>query len=121
MKQQYRRLFFESVRQSPSAYTQLMTAIDFAAGPSYEIVIVGDTGADDTRAMLRAIHRRFIPNKVLILLSPEPSHSDIKRLIPFTKQMSCIEGKATAYICHNYNCKLPTTDIDTMLRLLDAN
>ena len=115
------RAFFESVRQSPSAYTQLMTAIDFAVGPSYEIVIVGDPGADDTREMLQAIHRRFIPNKVLILLSPEPSDSDIKRIIPFTGQMSSIEGKATAYVCHNYNCKLPTTDIDTMLRLLDAN
>ena len=36
------RAFFENVRQSPSAYTQLMIAIDFAVGPSYEVVIVGD-------------------------------------------------------------------------------
>ena len=115
------RAFFESVRQSPSAYTQLMTAIDFAVGPSHEIVIVGDPGADDTKGMLRAIHRRFIPNRVLILLSPEPSDSDIKRIIPFTEQMSWIKGKATAYVCHQYTCKLPTTDIDTMLRLLDAS
>ena len=115
------RAFFESVRQSPSAYTQLMAAINFAVGPSYEIVIVGDPGADDTREMLQAIHRRFIPDKVLILLSPGLSYPDIERLIPFTRQMSRIEGKATAYVCHNYNCKLPTTDIDTMLRLLDTN
>ncbi|MDO8687211.1 MAG: thioredoxin domain-containing protein, partial [Dehalococcoidales bacterium] len=115
------RAFSERVQQSPSAYTQLMTAIDFAVGPSYEIAIVGDPAADDTRAMLRAIDIRFIPNTVLILLSPEPGYSDIKRIIPFIGQMSGIEGKATAYVCHNYSCKLPTTDIDTMLRLLDTN
>jgi uncharacterized protein YyaL (SSP411 family) len=115
------RAFFESIRQLPSACTQLMTAIDFAVGPSYEIVIVGDPGADDTRGMLQAIQRRFIPNKVLILLSSEPDDSNIRRIIPFTGQMSCIEGEATAYVCHNYNCNLPTTDIDTMLRLLEAS
>ncbi len=115
------RAFFENVRQSPSAYTQLMIAVDFATGPSYEIAIVGDPAADDTRGMLRAIQRRFIPNRALILLSPELDYSDIKRIIPFTEQMSSIEGKATAYVCQNYNCKLPTTDINTMLRLLGAN
>jgi uncharacterized protein YyaL (SSP411 family) len=97
-----------------------MTAIDFAVGPAYEIVIVGNPGADDTREMLQAIHRRFIPNKVLIFLSPEIS-TDIRRVIPFTSQMSNIEGKATAYVCQNYSCKLPATDVDTMLRLLDAS
>jgi len=32
------------------------------------------------------------------------------------------EGKfyATAYVCLNYNCKLPTTDVGQMLALLDG-
>jgi len=34
---------------------------------------------------------------------------------------SSINGQATAYICSSYNCKLPTSDIDTMLRLLNSN
>ncbi|MFC1964647.1 thioredoxin domain-containing protein [Chloroflexota bacterium] len=41
--------FYENVRQSPSAHTQFMVALDFAAGPSYEVVIAGDLQADDTR------------------------------------------------------------------------
>ena len=31
---------------------QMLSAVDFAAGPRYEIVIAGDAGADDTKAML---------------------------------------------------------------------
>jgi len=31
-----------------------------------------------------------------------------------------INGRATAYVCMNYNCKLPTTDIDKMLQLLNV-
>ena len=112
------RAFFENVKQSPSAYTQLMVAVDYAIGPAYELVIVGDSQANDTREMLQSIHRRFIPNKVVIFIPTETSSPEIRSIAPFTRQQSSLDAKATAYVCVNYNCQLPTTDIDTMLRLL---
>ena len=115
------RAFFENVRQSPSAYTQLMIAVDFAVGPSYEVVITGDPRAEDTREMLQAVGRRFIPNKVVIFLHAGPDSSEIKVIAPFTAHQSTIDDKATAYVCANHNCKLPTTDIDIMLSLLDSS
>jgi uncharacterized protein YyaL (SSP411 family) len=30
-----------------------------------------------------------------------------------------LDGKATAYICENYACKLPTTDVAVMVELLE--
>ena len=114
------RAFFESVRQSPAAHTQLLVAVDFAVGPSYEVVIAGDSRASDTREMLEAIHRRFIPNKVVVFLPTERGSQEVKRLAPFTREQSSIDGKATAYVCVNHYCKLPTTDIDTMLSLLGS-
>jgi uncharacterized protein YyaL (SSP411 family) len=113
------RAFFENVRQLPSAYTQLMVAVDFAVGPSYEVVIVGDSAARDTGEMLRAIHHEFVPNKAVIFC-PLGNDSEIKDISPFVVHYPGIENKATAYVCINYNCKLPTTDIDTMLSLLKS-
>jgi len=115
------RAFFENVRQSPSAYAQLMIAVDFAVGPSYEVVISGDSQAEDTKEMLRAIGRTFIPNKVVIFLPIEPDFSEIKGIVPFTAHLTTIDNKATAYVCTNYNCKLPTTNIDAMLSLVNAS
>jgi hypothetical protein len=115
------RAFFENIRQSPSAYTQLMIALDFSTGPSYEVVILGDSRANDTKEMIKAIRRRFIPNKVVIFLPVELSSSEIKVIAPFTTHQASIDDKATAYVCANYNCKLPTTDIDTMLSLLNSS
>ena len=70
--------------------------------------------------MLEAIHRRFIPNKVVVFLPTERGSQEVKRLAPFTREQSSIDGKATAYVCVNHYCKLPTTDIDTMLSLLGS-
>ena len=63
------RAFVENVSKMPSAYTQLMIAVDFAVGPSYEVVIAGDRRAAETGEMLRAVRSRFIPNKIIVFTS----------------------------------------------------
>ena len=115
------RAFATNVRQSPFAYTQLMVALDFAIGPCYEVIIVGDPQSDDTREMLDAIRRRFIPSKVVMLRQIEQESPEIEHIAPFTKNLTSIDGKATAYVCLNYKCKRPTTDTRAMLELLNSN
>lgn len=95
-----------------------MAALDFGIGPSYEVVIAGNSQADDTKAMLRALRKQFVPNKVVILKPTELKDAEITRLAEFTKYQNSREGKATAYVCLNYACKLPTTDSAKMLELL---
>jgi len=112
--------FSGSVKQSPSAHTQLMVALDFGIGPCYEVVIAGKAQAEDTKAMVKALRTRFLPNKVVLLNPDERESPEIAKLAEFTKNQSSIEGKATAYVCLNYNCKLPTTDIGKMLELLNV-
>ena len=112
------RIFSGNVSQLPLAYTQLMVAVDFAMGPSYEVVIAGDSQANDTREMLQAIRRRFIPNKVVILRPIEQESPEIVQISPFTKEHTSIDDKATAYVCRNYMCTLPTTDVNKVLELL---
>ena len=112
--------FHGSVSQMPSAYTQLMAAADFAIGLSYEVVIAGDLEASDTREMLRAIRRLFLPNKVVILHPTDRKPPSIEDIAPFIKDHSSINGKATAYVCSDYNCQLPTNEINTMLKLLGS-
>jgi uncharacterized protein YyaL (SSP411 family) len=112
--------FSGSVKQSPSAHTQLMVALDFGIGPCYEVVIAGNVQAEDTKAMVKALRARFLPNKV-VLLNPNGRESpEIAKLAEFTKNQPSIDGRATAYVCLNYNCKLPTTDINKMLELLNV-
>jgi uncharacterized protein YyaL (SSP411 family) len=112
------RAFYENVSQMPSAYTQLMVAIDFAVGPSYEVVIAGDLQANDTKQMLDAIRGIFVPNKIVVVHTTDQKPPSINDIAPFIKDYASKDGKATAYVCLNYNCQLPTTDTGSMLKLL---
>jgi uncharacterized protein YyaL (SSP411 family) len=111
---------FSAVRESPSSHTQLLVAIDFAVGPSYEVVIAGGSKAKDTEEMLFAINQEFIPNKVVVMVPAEIDSPEITLIAPYTRQQKSISGRATAYVCVNYNCQLPATDIGTMRQLLNS-
>jgi uncharacterized protein YyaL (SSP411 family) len=112
--------FSGSVKQLPSAHTQLMVALDFGIGPCYEVVIAGNAKAKDTKAMVKVLRTRFLPNKVVLLNPDEQESPEIAKLAEFIKNQSSIGDRATAYVCMNYNCKLPTTDINKMLELLNV-
>ncbi len=112
--------FSETVRRSPFGYTQLMLAVDFAVGPTYEVVIVGEPMASDTKEMLATIHGHFAPNKVVVLRPTDQSSPEIDKVAPFIEGYTSIDGKATAYVCVDYMCELPTNDINTVIELLNS-
>jgi len=113
------KAFHNQVKDFPSAHTQLMVALDFAIGPSYEVVIAGNLHAEDARAMIKQLRTYFSPNKVVLFKSTEGESPDITRIAEFTNYHSAIDGKATAYVCRNYECSLPTTDISVMVTMLN--
>ncbi len=113
-----RRSFSGTIWQTPMSYTQMMVALDFALGPTSEVVIAGEARAEDTKAMLAALRREFIPGKVVMLRTG--GDSEIIGLAEYTRNLTSIEGRATAYVCRNYSCKLPVIDAGEMMELLKA-
>ena len=76
--------------------------------PSRNRYIVGNIKSADSKAMLKALRRPFLPNKVLLF--KEVGSTDLDTISAYTKLMTAIKGKATAYVCENFACQLPTTD-----------
>jgi len=114
------RAFSFQVSRQPTAYAMLMSSLDFGIGPAHEVVVVGDPDRQDTIEMLKALNSRFIPSKVVILVDSGEETPAILRLAEFIRNLSAIGGSATAYVCTNQSCDLPTTDASRMLDLLDA-
>ncbi len=117
---QISRYFSKTISQAPHGHTFFMSALNLALGPAYEVVIAGDIKKDDAKDMLNALRRQFMPNMVAIFLPCDKDAAEITGIAKFTKDLLCIDGRATAYVCSNYNCKLPTTDVGKMISLLNT-
>lgn len=113
------RAFSKTIAEAPFAYTQFMAALDFSLGPSSQVVIVGNARSRDTMTMIETLHGSFIPDKVVMFRSTEEKDPDIIRLAEYSRDLDSIEGKATAYVCRDFRCDLPTTDAKQMLTLLN--
>ncbi len=113
------RAFSGDVQRGPMGFTQLMLAVDFSVGPAFEIVIAGERGAEDTSAMTRALAAVFLPNKVVIFRPAGEDAPLITTIAKYSEPQVWRDGRATAYVCQNFACKQPTTDIQVMLDSLD--
>ncbi len=114
------RAFSGDVTAAPSGHTALLSGLDFALGPSFEIVLTGTPDAPDLKALRAVLDRQFLPNKVVLFRPAGESEPPITKIAAFTKLQVAIRKKATAYVCTNYVCRLPATEPAAMVKLLTA-
>jgi uncharacterized protein YyaL (SSP411 family) len=107
--------FSGEVDKSPSSYTFLLTAFDFAV-VSFEVVIVGNKDSPDTQEMIAELRKMFIPNKVVIH-RPDEKSPEITTLSPFTADLVALDGKAAVYVCRDYVCSRPITEVTSLMSL----
>ena len=102
--------------EQPVAVPQLACALAFMFSPSRQIVIAGKS-RDSADAILREIFSRYLPDSVLVF-SGEGEMS-VRGVAPFASALQAPGAGATAYICHNFVCQLPTSDPTHVGSLLD--
>ncbi|MDA1044589.1 MAG: thioredoxin domain-containing protein, partial [Verrucomicrobia bacterium] len=106
------------LKSSPSATPQMMSALDFFLHKPKQVVIAGRPDADDTKAMLAAARAEFIPNRIILLADGGAGQAFLAQKQEFMKDVKPLDGKATAHVCENYVCQLPTTDLKVMMQQL---
>jgi uncharacterized protein YyaL (SSP411 family) len=53
---------------------------------------------------------------VLLFKNSRDQTDGICRLAPFTEHHTALRGQATAYVCADFRCELPTNDITEAVR-----
>ncbi len=104
--------FAKRIKAYPSAYTQFLAALDFIIGPSHEIVIVESQNGKSSQSMVEAIHRQFVPNKVLLLRPADGQRDRIATLAPFTKELESQGDSPAVHICEQQSCQKTVTEVD---------
>ncbi|MEN6440051.1 MAG: thioredoxin domain-containing protein [Syntrophobacter sp.] len=114
------KCFSTQVSLFPPAYTQLLQALAFSLGPVREILIAGERTDQQTRDMLKAVHRLFPPNRVVLVKERGEAGTLLAGISPFTGPMNVPETGAAAYVCENYRCGRPVFDASELAAMLGA-
>jgi hypothetical protein len=104
-------IFSEEVQAGPIAHTFMLVGLDFALGPAYNVVLVGEHAEEGLKLMLQELRKNYLPNLTLLIRKPDQ--------VSIPGGYEKIGDKATAYVCRNQTCMPPTNSIDKMLEYLD--
>jgi hypothetical protein len=107
-----------TMMRAPTAFGYLLSALDLFLASPYEIAIIGAPEAEETRAMVNAIFKRYLPNKVVAFAAE--ADSEAARTIRLLEGRGRIDGKATAYLCRNFYCEAPITSAAALVERLSA-
>jgi len=112
--------FAARLNDAPVTVPEMLAALAFALSTPKQIVIAGARHAEDTGRLLSELNRRFLPNRVVLLAHDDESRRVLAAYQPQIATMEAIGGAATAHVCENYTCKLPTTDPAQFAAQLEA-
>ncbi len=110
--------FASDVRTAPVAVPQMLASLAYSLGRRRQIVVVGEKEAEDTRAMVREVQHRFLPDTTTLLVGDERSREHLSAYLPFVARMHRTDSAATAYVCENYVCDLPVANLQEFTRML---
>src|SRR5437667_9839484 len=102
--------FATTLSHFPSAMPQLPVALDYSLSKPRQIVIAGRPDAAETKALLKEVHRHFLPKTILLLADGGEGQKFLGETNEAIRAMSPVDGKAAAYVCENFTCKAPITD-----------
>lgn len=111
--------FSNEIQQTPSGYASMVNAFLFNTDNPKEIVIVGSGKDSDTISAIEKIKSEYVPNKVIIFKDTDDELNKLSPLAKWTVTQEAIDEKTTYYICQDFACKIPTTDLDLALKFIN--
>jgi hypothetical protein len=104
----------------PTAMPRMLAAMELAGTAPRHVVVAGRPDDPAVRAMIAQFDRRFLPGDLLLLADGGAGQRRLAALASFTGPLVAQGGRATAYVCVGYSCRLPTTDAREFGAQLDA-
>ena len=102
----------------PVAVPQMLVALDYSLAAKREVVIAGDPNTEPAQALFRELHSRFLPYTITLLVDSDATRQTLTSIFPAAGLMHQLDGQPTAYVCRNYTCNLPTTEVSKFAELL---
>jgi hypothetical protein len=107
------------MERAPSGSGAMLLALDMYLGPTPEIVIVDSADHASTSAVVSALHRRFVPNKVVAYCNPAtPPAAHAAVLSGILQGKTLLPPGPTVFVCQDFACQAPVSGEDAALAAL---
>jgi uncharacterized protein YyaL (SSP411 family) len=105
------RLVSAQLGRYPQGFGRALAAIEFYLAPVKEIAIVGEPA----NVLERAVLETYLPDSVIALSRGDSSEP------PLLAEKIMTDGQATAYVCENFVCQRPLTDVEDLRKSLNSH
>ena len=109
------KLYFNQMESMPSGSGQLLCELSFLLSTPKEIAIIGEICDKRTEELLTTLHNMYIPNKIIGLSDPNEENR-----LPLLANKPQVNGNSTVYVCENFACQTPTSDVEEFVELLKS-
>ncbi|HJW44336.1 MAG TPA: thioredoxin domain-containing protein [Geothrix sp.] len=106
------RCFGPWLARAPRAFLGLLGVLDLVLREPLDVAISGDPADPGVGAMLREVHRRFLPGRVLSVSADQ--------LLPLHEGRGAETGRPLAFICRGRVCATPVGSVGGLADLLEG-
>jgi len=111
--------FSAELDRRPSAFGEMLLALEFRSGAKEIVVIAPDTAESDLLAkMLAPLRRNLVTARVLATTFEGERQARTVEVVSLAERKSALEGRVTAYVCEDRVCQFPTNDPAAFARQL---
>ena len=100
------RKLSDAMRQYPQAFAESLNAADMLIQGIAEVAVIGDRGDRATSEIMDVLDQPYRPNLISAYAEDDVDQNE---LIPLLNSRMKRDGKATAYVCRHFACKMPVT------------
>lgn len=114
--------FRAKIVQAPIVLPHMVVAAALYGLPPKQIVVAGNPSDPKTIELLQAIRSTYDPHRIVLSAFGE-SHEFFHKagLETFQAADLTVKGAPAVYICENFTCQMPTTDVAVLLQQLGGH
>ncbi|MDF2576990.1 MAG: uncharacterized protein K0S74_474 [Chlamydiales bacterium] len=110
--------YAERIREYPTAFGRSLSLINFLAEPPTLLVLSGIPSSKEYLTLQQILAEHYLPHA--LVAHYDNTIPEEEQLLSLLKGKKPVNGQATLYICRNYTCLAPLTDLEKIKKELQA-
>lgn len=115
MAEETLKTFWDLLSDDPSSHAYALIGLDYLLSPRREVIVIAPE--DELDKYRRTLAERYMPDTVSIIVK-SGEEQKLGRLFRVLEGKWAKSGRATAYVCRDFACKIPVNSYEEFIKRL---